>query len=303
MILLTGSTGLVGGHLLRRLVAAGGSIRCLVREPASFERLKGLPVELCSGDLVDLASLQRAIEGVDQVIHLAGILQERGEATFKRVNAEGTQNLVQAAQEAGVHRFVYLSCLWASPDPASPFAFSKWKGEEAVRESGLPFTILRPSVVFGEGDRFIHALVAFLRRTPIVPIARSGCQVQPIWAADVASCILRSLAGEKLIGRTFPIGGPERLTYQQVVELVLKTLGLKRLKLSLSASFLRLLPKPPLPEGVLEHLKRDAPSDPDVVRRTFGFHPMPLAEGLGYLVNRRRVEWREAPKDASRHAR
>lgn len=304
MILLTGSTGFVGGHLLKRLLASGEKIRCLVRsQRIGLERLRGLPVETASGDLLDPAALLRALEGVDGVIHLAGILWEQGEQRFDRVNAEGTKTLVEVAQEAGIRRVIYLSCLWAHPDPAFPFAFSKWKGEEAVKGSGLPFTILRPSVIFGEGDHFIEVLDAFLRRALIVPLLGSAGRFQPIWAGDVASCILKVLSDEGFIGRTLPLGGPELFSFEQIVDLVLKAQGMRRVKLRLFPFLLHLLPRPALADALLELCKLNAIVDQEIVRRTFGFQPMPLTEGVGYILSRKRLKRIGAPTDASKPTR
>lgn len=303
MILLTGSTGFVGGYLLKRLLASGEKVRCLVRSQGGLERLRELPVEIASGDLLDPASLPKALEGIDRVIHLAGILRGQGEQRFDRVNAEGTKVLMEAAKEAGVWHFIYISCLWAHPDPAFPFAFSKWKGEEAVKAGGLSYTILRPSAIFGEGDHFIEVLEAFLRRALIVPLMGSAGRFQPIWAGDVASCILKALSDGGFIGRTIPLGGPEPFSFEQIVDLVLKALGVRRFKLRLFPLLLRLLPKPALADALLELFKLNAIVDPEIVRRTFGFQPMPLTEGLDYILRRRRLERTGAPTDASRPTR
>ncbi len=123
-------------------------------------------MELVQGDVTDPVSLREACAGTKQVVHLVAIIRERGPGTFQAVNVRGTQNVVEGAGEAGIEHFIHMSALGAAPEPRYRYTYSKWLGEEAVRQSGLPYTIFRPSVIFGEGFGFVDRLVQAVRMTP-----------------------------------------------------------------------------------------------------------------------------------------
>lgn len=298
-VLVTGATGFVGNYLVRQLLSQGHQVRCLVRSTSAPGRLKGLPVELAPGDITQAGSLDEACAGAGGIVHLAAIIQEKGRATFRRVNTEGTRHLVAAAQRAGVGRFIYMSNLGVrGPEPTYPFLHSKWLGEEAVRESGLAYTILRPSVLFGAEDRFVNVLADLIRRAPVVPVIGPGRTLfQLISVSEVARCLATTLEEERFTGQTVEIGGPEHLSYEEIIDLIIRTLGKRRLKVHIPVPLMRpvvwlmerLLPQPPITSQQLSMLGRDNTTDLDAVERWFGFRPTPLGQGIGYIRQRRRT--------------
>lgn len=289
MILVTDDTGFLGGHLVKRLAAAGEKVRCLIPKGSTLKRLVELGVELYPGDLKDLASLGEAIAGVDRIVHLAGGFGAGKGIMFSEVHVEGTRNLLAVATRAGIERFVYVSVIGSRPDPSLPFLSSKWRGEAVVRESGLPFTILRPSAIFGEGDRFISPLARVVQRLPLVPLVGGRNRLQPVWVGDVASCILKALAESDLAGRAVPVAGPEAFTPEEIVRLILQTLALKRFLLRLPPFCLSLIPASFLAPGLLDLLRSEALVEPDFLKKTFGLQPMPLSEGMEYILHSRQA--------------
>lgn len=290
MVLLTGGTGFVGQHVAAELCRRGKLLRCLVRRTSNLSGLAELPLDFCPGDITDPASLPPALAGADAVIHLAAIIRERGWATFERVNYQGTLNLLEAAKRAGVEHFIYMSNIGASPEPGFPFLYSKWRGEGAVKESGLAYTIFRSSVMFGEGDGFVRVLADLIRRTPVVPIIGDGkTRFQLIWVEDTARCLATALEERAYRGRTVEIGGPEHLSYEDIVDLVISALGKRRLKLHIPVPLMRpvvwgmerVLRNPPVTGHQLSMLDRHNITELDAVEKSFGFKPTPLRQKIG----------------------
>jgi len=293
MILVTGAGGSVGAHLVKRLSAAGRPVRALIRGRCDLEPFSRLGVPVCRGRLSDTISLQASLHGVKQVVHLAGIFREFGRETFEAAHQRGTRLLLEAARRAGVQHVVYISALGAAPDRIYPFVRSKWLAEGEVRGSGVPFTILRPSLLFGEGDHFLTPLTRLLRSSPYAFIpAFERLRCQPLWVGDLVSCIIRTVESGVGKGEVIPLAGPEQATYEGVVDLVQKRLGLSRPKLrlpiSLAASLTLLLERvfasPPLTSGILDIWRLGAITDRHAVRKAYGFTPMPLSEGVRYLL-------------------
>ena len=292
MILVTGGTGFVGSHLVPRLVESGDRIRCLVRSPAKTETLQAYGVELVVGDVTRLQTLEQAMRGVETVIHLVAIIRESKGVTFDGINVQGTRNVVQAALRSGVKRFIHMSALGANPNHKYRYTYSKWQGEEAVRSSNLDFTIFRASVMFGLGSGFTAQLIHSLTMFPLLaPVPGSGkACFQPIWVGDVAACMVQALKGGKT-GQTCEIGGPEHLTYEQMLDTVIYVLGLKRIKIHLPLPLMRpavmamekVLHNPPVTLVELAQLEVNNTTDLNSVEHLFGFKPLPLSQGLEYI--------------------
>lgn len=292
MILVTGGTGFVGSHLVPRLAKTKNKIRCLVRSQTKAETLKAYGVELVLGDVTRLQSLEEAMRGVETVIHLVAVIRESQGVTFNGINVRGTRNVVQAALGSGVKRFIHMSALGVSSNPKYRYTYSRWQGEEAVRSSNLDFTIFRPSVIFGQGAGFTAQIIRSLTMFPFMaPVAGSGrTRFQPIWVEDVAACMVQALKGGKS-GQTCEIGGPEYLTYEQMLDTIMDTLGAKRIKVHLPLPLMRpavvvmekVMPNPPVTLVELAQLRVDNTTDLDSVERLFGFKPLLLSQGLDYL--------------------
>lgn len=294
MILVTGGSGFVGRHLLRRLAAGEASVRLLVHRaplppghPPAWEAVRG--------DVRDEAALAEALAGVRTVIHLAASPRAGGEDFSRRI-AGGIRALVEGCRAARVHRVVLLSVLGARRMPEAPYLHALWEAEEALRESGLPYLILQAGPIHGEGDSSLAALEALARRLPVLPVPGSGSgSVQPIWVGDVVSCILRGLRGEDWIFRTVPVGGPEHHSVEGLAGLVIGALRVRRPILRVPARWIRRLvgrleqwqPHGPWAVGSVDALTAETITAPDAVRKAFGFTPMPVAEALAYLVRAR----------------
>jgi len=226
VILLTGATGFVGGHVLRALRASGREVRCLVRNPSKA----GLDGDVVQGDMTDAASLKRAVEGVDTVVHLVAIRQGSDEK-FERIMVEGTRDLLSAAQEAGVGRFVHMSALGTSEESKDlvPYYHAKWEMEQAVHGSEIPSVIFRPSFVFGEDGGILPTFAKLARFTPVTPIIGSGeQQIQPVWADDVAAYFDKALELDSATNRTFELGGPDVVTWNEFWERLKRVKGIRR---------------------------------------------------------------------------
>ncbi|BAC91576.1 complex I NDUFA9 subunit family protein [Gloeobacter violaceus] len=231
MILLTGATGFIGSHTARTLRERGLSVRALVRSGADTSALKALEVDLVVGHLDDKASLVRACTGVDAIVHLVGIIRELPPTvTFERIHVEGTRNLLAAATEAGVRKFVYISAIGSRPDAIARYHQTKWATEALVRSSGLTWVILRPSVVFGPGDEFINLLANDLvRKPPFIPVIGPGTnKLQPLWVKDLAEVIARCTTSSSFDGRILEVGGPEQLSLHEILALLARHLRVRK---------------------------------------------------------------------------
>ena len=228
MLLLTGATGQIGSALLRRLTARGLPVRVLVRDPRRLgaERVR---VQIALGDLSDPPSFRNALRGVKTVVHLAAAARDQPKGSIEELNGIATWRLVQAAERAGVEHFVFFSALAASVHDRTRFLRSKALAEQAVRASALQHTIFAPSLVVTPGDRHL-ALLERLSFLPAVPVpGRSHAQFQPIWAEDVADCVMAVLdAPEGRTMRRHELAGPETLDHVAIAEIVLRAVGRDR---------------------------------------------------------------------------
>jgi NADH dehydrogenase len=230
VILLTGGTGFVGGHVVRALREADRPVRCLVRNRGKARQLEALGCELVEGDMTDAASLRRAVDGVDTVVHLVAIRQG-SEEKFKRIMTQGTQDLIAAAKEAGVARFVLMSVLGVSEESRDlvPYYGAKWEMERAVEGAGIPHVIFRPSFVFERDGGILPTFSKLARLTPVTPIIGSGEQrIQPIWAGDVAAYFDGAIDLEAATNRTFELGGPDIVSWNEFWARLKRVRGIRR---------------------------------------------------------------------------
>jgi uncharacterized protein YbjT (DUF2867 family) len=229
VILLTGASGTVGRALLPLLLEAGHDVRALVRDPRGLGRHR-VEVQIALGDLARLGDrhLQRqALRGADTVIHLAAAIRDEPHARVEELNGLATVRLLRAAERAGVDRFVFFSALGATEFQRTRFFRAKALAEGAVAAASVPATIFAPSIVYDPGDRWVR-LMKRLALLPVLPISGSGQSAyQPIWAADVARCVLASLERDKGPAR-YELAGPEILTYDQVARTVAREAGRER---------------------------------------------------------------------------
>jgi uncharacterized protein YbjT (DUF2867 family) len=291
VILVTGGSGFVGGHVVKALRDRDLPVRCLVRRPRKAAHLTNWGCELAAGDVTDAASLRRAVEGVDVVVHLVAIRQGRPEE-FQRVMVEGTRSLLRASNEAGVRRFVHMSALGTSEETKDlvPYFGAKWQMEKDVKASGIDHVIFRPSFVFGRDGGILPTFRKLAKLTPVTPIIGSGEQrIQPIWADDVGAYFAKAVDHEPATNGMFEVGGPDVVSWNEFWERLKRALGIRRRSVHVPVGLMRVnalvterLPgNIPLTRDLLKMLEApdNVVTNDDAVR-TFELPLVPLDEQL-----------------------
>lgn len=294
-VFITGGTGFVGRAVIQALRAEGYAVRCLVRR-GSEPDLRGFgAIERVEGDVMARQTLDDGLAGCDAVVHLVGIIRERPAigSTFERVHVQGTQNVLGATAAAGVRRYLHMSALGTRAGARSRYHRTKWAAEEAVRSTPLPWTIFRPSIVYGPGDEFVTMLRGMIEGLPVVPVIGSGRQrLQPVPVAQVAQGFARALALEATVKHTYDVGGPDAVSMVELLDMIAAALGRRRrLKVHVPIGLVRpmtqllhRLPGYPLTPDQLLMLEEDNTCDPSAFFSTFGLTPVPLAAGLRSLL-------------------
>jgi uncharacterized protein YbjT (DUF2867 family) len=294
-IAITGANGFVGRHVIAALLEgeAPDEIRAIVRDPdRARSELTSAGLDLRRADVTDPASLAGVFDGVDVVVHTVAIPTER-EASFERVNAEGTRAVVREAERAGVRRIVHLSAIGASPESPYPFLRSKGQGQAAVTASAVPHVVLRPSVLFGPGDDFFPRL-RFSLRFPVVPLPGGGvARFQPLHVLDLARTIVVAARGP--VAGIFELGGPLPVTYRELLEETMRAYRIRRPTVPLPVALMkpaafvleRAMADPPVTVRQLDLLAVDNTPQPNAIDQVFGVRPRAfLGGGLSYLGQR-----------------
>ncbi len=227
-VCILGGTGFVGQAVAEHVYERGLRVKVLTRSVMRARPLTVLPtLEVAVGDPHDEATLVRQFEGVDAVVNLVGILHERGGQGFEKVHVELPRKVVGACRAAGVRQLVQMSALGASPEGPSDYQRSKAQGEAAVRSlaMGLAWTIIRPSVIFGEHDRFLNLFAGMARWFPVIPLARAECRIQPVWVEDVARAIAALIGDKRLSGETLELCGPRAYTLLELAQFAARMAG------------------------------------------------------------------------------
>jgi uncharacterized protein YbjT (DUF2867 family) len=290
MILVTGGTGFVGPKIVHELRAREYDVRCLVRDRGRASKLAAWGCELVEGDVTDAASLREAVRGCDVVIHLVAILTGTRQQ-FERIMEQGTRDLVAAAKEEGVRRVVLMSALGTSPETRDlvPYFHAKWEMEQAVKGSGIEHVIFRPSFVFGPDGGILTTFKRLARLMPVTPIVGTGKQrIQPIWVEDVAAYFATAVDEPEAANRTFELGGPDVVTWDELWTRLKRALGVRRPSLHvpmgvmrIQAAVLERLPNPPVTRDQLKMLEAgdNVVSSNDAVE-TFKLPLVPLDDQL-----------------------
>jgi uncharacterized protein YbjT (DUF2867 family) len=288
-VLVTGATGLVGRALVAELLRQGWRVRGLVRSPANVKKLDALGCEAVIGDIRDDRAFDQAVSDVHTLVHLVAILRPWRDLTYQLITVEGSRRVLKAATRSGVKRFVYVSALGVSAKDSNPYMAAKWQAEEAVRTAGLPYTIFRPSYLYGKGSAFLDLLLQ-LTSLPIIPVVGPGRQkLQILLVDDLAQCLATSIGQTSSGNHTYEIGGPEALEFRQILDIVCRIRGKRpRPKLSVPYALVKpfaalgakLLPTLPATPDTLELLLRDSVCDVGYVQNTFGVRLTPFDEGL-----------------------
>lgn len=268
LVTIFGGSGFLGRHTVRALARAGWRIRVATRHPARGFFLRPLgtvgQIDFVKCGVADADNVAAAVMGANAVINLTGILFQKGQ-TFEDVQAEGAANIAQAAAAAGVNALVHVSAIGADAQSESEYAATKAQGEQAVREAFPDAVILRPSIIFGPEDGFFNKFAGMARFLPMLPLVGGGhTRFQPVFVGDVAAAIVQALSSPSARGRTFELGGPSIYSFKELLQMILRETGRKRLLVplpfglaSLKAAFLQLLPNPVLTMDQVKLLKRD----------------------------------------------
>lgn len=290
-VAVVGATGFVGRSVVARLVESGRRVIAISR---TGRRLAEWPstVATQAADVATGRNMGAALEGADSVVHLVAIPRETGGRTFAEVNVRGTQRVVDAAKAAGIRRLVHLSVLGVTDDPKLRYLYSKWLGERIVRDSDLDWVVLRPSLMFGPGDGFFSLVRTTLRwwSPGVVAIPGAGdARFQPLAVDDLAIAVERSLTDPDRARQVYEIGGPDWVTYREIVAEVMRVTGMRRLKLPMPIPLIgaltsvtdRVLPVFPVSHDQIASLQRPNFTDRDAFERAFGVTPRPM--DLSYL--------------------
>ncbi len=299
-ILVTGGTGFIGQALVRHLADAGHRVRLLLRASSQSPNLpRSVPVEVTVSGLDDERGLRAAMVGVDTVYHLAGTEWRGAYASLVDVDIQGTQNVVTAAIDARVKRLFFVSHLGADRASAYPVLKAKAIAEEFIRRSGIGYTIMRTAIVFGRNDGFTTGLAQLLSTLPRIFLVPGDGEslLQPLWVEDLATCLTWALDDERTLNQMYEIGGPEYLTFNQVILMITEVLGIQRTIIHLRQPYLRaitvflenLLPSTPVSVYWLDYLATNRASALDAIPRLFNLMPSRMSQRLAYLEDQ---NWR-----------
>jgi NADH dehydrogenase len=299
VILVTGATGFVGSAVMPSLLKAGHAVRCLVRPSAAGTQSGNCPrVELAATGLDDPRGLRAALVGVDTVVHLASAQRCGGWDDLMQVDYAGTRQMLNAGRDIGVRRFVYVSHLGAARASAFPVLKAKGIIEQFVCNSGIPYTIIRSTALFGREDAFTNTLSTAMRVFPFIfPRPAAGrARLQPLWIGDFAACICRVVAEAGFADETISVGGPEFMATDQLLKAIMRASGISRGLVSVPLPQLRfmvsllsrILPSSPLATNWLDFISRDSTCEINSVHRYFGLRPARFEQNIEYLSRRSR---------------
>jgi len=294
MILVTGATGFIGRVLVRQLSETGQQVRVLLRPSPKSPRLpKGVPVEVAVAALNDERGLRAALRGVTQILHLASAASQGKSGNLFTTDIEGTRILAQTAASTGIERLIYLSHIGA--DRASAFPVHKAKGiaEEHIRKSGVPYTIIRSSLVFGPEDHFTSGLTSIIRASiGLLPIPGEGrTLLQPLWVEDLVTCLTWALQNPDMLNETYDIGGGEYFTLRQILETIMTISHARRLIVPIPPPYMRALfvtldaftPGFNVPTYWLDYIAVNRTCPVENLPRIFGLMPARFVYRLNYL--------------------
>jgi len=294
MILVTGATGFIGRALVRQLSATGQQVRVLLRPSPRSPRLpKGVPVEVSVVSLNDERGVRAALRGVDEIYHLASAAAQGRQGSLLKTDIEGTRTLAQIAASADIKRLVFLSHLGADRASAFPVHKSKGIAEEHIRRSGVPYTIIRSSIVFGPEDGFTTDISQIIKLAPgFVPIPGDGrTLLQPLWVEDLVTALIWTLGNPDTINQTYEVGGGEYLTLRQIMETLMTVTHTRRTLVSLPPPYMRALIV--MLDSVarnfsastywIDYVAVNRTCPVDNLPRTFGLMPARFAYRLNYL--------------------
>jgi uncharacterized protein YbjT (DUF2867 family) len=298
IVAVAGASGFIGRAIVRRLAAIpDAQVRGMSRSPQRAKERLDLPnLEWVRGEVIEPATLPEALAGVDAIVSAVQfegypVENPKKGLTFERVDYGGTVALLDAAKESGVRRFIYISGAAANENASHPGFRAKGRAERAIRESGLAYTIFRPSLVYGPEDKVINGFARLLKFAPAFGVPGTGRQkVQPVLVDDLAACVTMAAVG-KGVNATFEIGGPDLMTFDEMVRVLMEVTGRRRpifhipeKLMRAGASMLEKLPTPLLSRDAVTFVTADNATDIKPLVAEFGIQLTPMREGLRYLA-------------------
>jgi nucleoside-diphosphate-sugar epimerase len=292
MILITGAGGAMGSVFIRKLREKGARVRaCVLPSDPGLERMKTICDDVWPADICNRQALEGMCRGITTVYHLAAIIISKDEGIFQRVNVDGTQNIIDEAKRSGVRHVVYISSASVLYPASTPYSLSKKKAEAIVSASGIPFTIIRPTLVYGKtGGQEFDMYLAYLKKFPVVPFIGSGESLKrPVWVDDIIDGLVAVEGREKCFGKIYNFSGGEAISMLDFSALCLKLLGIARkpiiklpvpLCLALACVFRYVMKDPPLKWQVIAGLTQDANLDPTEAARDLGYNPAAVTRKL-----------------------
>jgi NADH dehydrogenase len=289
VIFIAGGTGFVGSYLISHLIDAGMNLRVLMRSnciPSPLFKHPG--IEKFQGNILDPDTLIDGMAGCTTVINCVGIILETKKQTFQKMHVEAVENLVNAAKASGVEKIIHMSALGTSSKPVSEYFRTKHEGEEVIKNSGLNHTILRPSLIFGKGDKFFPVLKNLVK-LPVTPVIGKGKnRFQPVFVEDLAKCVGTCITNKKTDNRTFEIGGPEVLSFIDMLDVVAAILNKRCFRIHIPVSVVRafaivfdiFLSEPPISRDQLKMLKVDNVTVNNAAEEVFNLELTDLKTGL-----------------------
>ncbi len=291
-VFITGGAGFVARNIIDAL--GDRPMRVLVRSQSDAASMAAEDVEVVSGDVTKPDTLRGAMDGCEAVIHLVAIISEEGGATFDRVIRQGTINVIDEAKRAGASRLLHMSAMGTRNDPRFGYFEAKWQAEKAVERSGIPWTIFRPSVIFGPGDGFITTLAGLVKVAPIIPVVGAGrSKFQPIAVGEVALAYTRALEDPSTAGHIYELGGGKTYTYEEMLDVIALRLDVAKPKVHVPTALMKAvvrisspLPKslrPPVTSEQLKMLAIDNSTSTSATSELIGREPIRLEDGLDYI--------------------
>ncbi|MCI0329897.1 MAG: complex I NDUFA9 subunit family protein [candidate division Zixibacteria bacterium] len=287
-VFVAGATGFVGSHIVKKLVAHGHSVIALAHK-RSDEVLKGAAVEKREGSILDLNSLRSTAKGAEAIVNAVGIIKEVKGKTFDGIHRQGVENLIAAAKENGIKRFIHISALGTGAGIDTAYFRTKEAGEKVLMASGLDWTIFRPSMIVGPGDGFSTEMLALMKKGPFIPVIGKGeYKLQMVYIEDVAECVALALQKPETIGQTYCLGGPDIMTMNEVLDFLARWKGIHKPKIHIPLFIMRpaaaimkaVLPNPPVTLDQIRMLLAAFTCDPTVASRVFEVTFKPWADAI-----------------------
>lgn len=294
MILVTGGTGFIGQVLVKNLVSLGYPVRLLLNPSKDYPKLpRGVPVEVAISSMSDERNLRASMKGINTVFHLIGTEWRGIHADYDDVDIHSAQMFSKVARQMNVEQFVFLSHIGADKASAYNFLKAKAQAEDAIRQSGVPYTIVRTGLVYGEKDHFTNNLKDFILHWPGTLMIPGGDKtlVQPIWVEDLITCLMLMMGNPEMLNQTITTGGIETFNFRECVNMVMNVIGKKKRILSLPAAWLRSIyigveqyfPKIPPMYFWLDYMAEDRITSLDILPREFGLMPTRMSQNIDYL--------------------